>query len=410
MGSVARGLDAAAQRRRRALLLAFGRLARTLGRGRAGRRSGLGRLGGGRLLLLAETAAGGFLGAGAGVFLGLVTGVFLGLAAVGLGLLLGGALGFGGAAGGGIDGRLALLGLVRLGIGQGAGAGVDLLGGKLAQHQAGAGAGVGVVALAVGLLAGARRAAAALALLALRGLRLRLRLGLLLAFARQDDAALLAFDRHRVGAAMREALPDGIPFDATLQAERALGGADRLVVSRFAHAFLSSCTQGTGVFKGIELPAAGAMRSPVTTKPVKIANPCQQIGARRPGKQRSMYHICSAKSQIQIGASQRPDDRQAVLAEAAAGRRIELCRAVGRGFRRVDQPDDRVAGKRRLDLGEAGDQGAGLAGERQGADRGVREAAPRPGRRGPARHGPARRRRGRTGPCARPGRHARRRR
>ena len=258
LGRRTRRLDAAAQRRTFVLLAG----AFALGRGGAGRRR-CRRLGLGRrlLLVLAEAAAGGLLGATAGLFLGLVTGVFLGLAAGGLGLFLGQALLLRGTAGGGIDGRLALLGLVHLGIGQSAGAGVLLLVGELAQNQAGA------IVGALGRRCRSHRTAAAFGLLPRLGRR-RCRRGFRLLFARHDDPALLALDLHRIGAAMREALPDGIPFDATLQAKRALRRADRLVVSGFAHTFLSSCTQGSGVFKGVEWPAAGAVRGPVTTKPV----------------------------------------------------------------------------------------------------------------------------------------------
>ena len=392
---------------RAVVFLDLGDLARHSHRARPRRRGFAGDGGGGLGFGLAETAARGLFGARTGVLLGLVAGVFLGLAAGGFVLLAGEALGLGGTTGGGIDGRLALLGLVNLGVGQRAGAGIDLVGRQLAEHQAGARRWCG----GGGRLRRRRRLGSrrgARGRLGLDRLRSRRRLGLLL--AGQDDAALLALDLHRVGAAVREALADGIALDTPLQAKRALGRADRLFVCRFAHAFLGSCRQGSGFIKGVDWPAAGALRRPVTTETVEVANPRQQIFARRPGEQCSMYHICPAKCQIQILSRKAPDHRRFCLAETAAGGLVELGEAIRRGLGGMDQADDGIAGKRRFDLAEAADDGAGLAGERQGASRGGGKQAVDTLRQARLDHGAALEGAGEAASSARRGRHGRHRR
>ena len=190
------------------------------------------------LLLAAEAAAGGILGALACRFLGLAPRLFLVLAALGVltlarhaGVLLGAALCR-------LLGGAALLGLVHLGVGERAGARVELVGGELAENQSGARRGVRLL----GRRRPCRRRFDA------RGRpchrrgagshRLRPRL-----LAGREHPALLALDLNRIRAAMREALPNDVAFDiASLEAQRLLGRyRDRLVagVLRFRHALFS---------------------------------------------------------------------------------------------------------------------------------------------------------------------------
>ena len=159
--------------------------------------------------------------------LGLAAGLFLGLAALGLLALAGEALVLGGAAGGGVLGGAALLGLVDLGVGERAGAGVDLVGGELAQHEAGARGAAGELrrfrpgAVPAPTARRSDRRAAAGAASGASGL-----------LAGQDDTALLALDLNRVGAAVREALANGVAFDiAALQAQGVFLGATLIVLS-----------------------------------------------------------------------------------------------------------------------------------------------------------------------------------
>ena len=89
-----------------------------------------------------------------------------------------------------------------------------------------------------------------------------------------------------------------------------------------------------------------------------------------------MYHICPAESQIQLLAGKASDDGDVAARRSAR-------RAAAASLATPSSPasaawisaDDRVAAERRLDLAEAGDHAAGLAGERQRAERRVGEAA-----------------------------------
>ena len=253
--------------------------------------------------------------------------------------------------------RLALLGLVRLGVGEGAGAGIDLVGRQLAQDQAGARAGIGGVSVALPA-ARPRDAGRPRRCSASGGARVPAAAPLGLLLARQDDAALLALDLHRIGAAVREALPDGVPFDAALQAERALGHADRLFVGRFAHAFLSSCTQGTRSIKGVDCPAASAVRGARyhgngrdrESAPADWRSPARQAAQH-------VSHLFGQKPNPNQLAVKAADDGQPAGTEAPARRRIELGDAVGAGFGGVNQRRRRRRGRqRRLDLGETADK------------------------------------------------------
>jgi hypothetical protein len=177
--------------------------------------------------------------------------------------------GFLGAAGGGFLGGLALLGLMDLGIGKRTGAGVELVMRKLAQNQTGAGGsrcarrrlgGRTGGGDASGLGRGPR--------LAFRRRGRRRSLGL--ALAGQADAALLALDLNRVGAAVRETLANGIALDAApLQTQRfARRNADRLVagILRFSHSFRgpedsNSVTSSSVAVSSMPVPACdGALR------------------------------------------------------------------------------------------------------------------------------------------------------
>jgi hypothetical protein len=352
----------------RALLVVGDLLQRLLRAGATGQNGGA--IGGLRFRL-AEATAGGLLGALADGVLGLVAGVFLGLAALRLGALARQALGF--------LARAAARSPRRGGAPrprapwhrQGAGAGVDLVGGKLTEDQPGA---------------GARRGGFGRRRLGRHGRRLghasnrcgRRRLGLL-GDRQRTDAALLALDLHRVGAAVRKALADGVALDAAsrLQAEGPPGHADRLVagVLAFSHAFLWSRGQVIQFGQGVKFSGASAVKETVVAAITdEIPDPRQYVVARGPREQRCMYHICSAECQIQFCPGETTDNGKFPLAEAAAGGAGELGDAIGAGLGRMDQRDHGVvAGQRRLDLAEAADHHAGLAGQRQGAGGGGKE-------------------------------------
>ena len=300
----------------------------------------------GLALGLAETAAGGILGAHAHGLLGLAAGVLLGLAVFGLGALAGETFVLEGAGARDLLGVTALLGLVHLGVGERAGAGIDLVAGQLAQHQAGAGRGVRVLGRLGG--PGAGLGDGGLLGRGRRGRRRRPdRLGLLL--AGQHDASLLALDLNRVGAAVREALANRVALDATAALERQawLGGdADGLVSGglAFVHTFLRSCGRCTQFTQGIGFSVAARVGG-VRAIADEIANPRQYIVARRPGKQGSMYHICPPECQIQLGAVEAADDRQGLFTIPAARRGGEAGNAVVGRLAGVDQPDDRFGGR-----------------------------------------------------------------
>ena len=115
-----------------------------------------------------------------------------------------------------------------------------------------------------------------------------------LGLAGHDDAALLALDLHGVGPAMRKALAHGVALDAArLQPERLplLRDVDRLVagVTGLGHVFpcISADTLAAALSKGMcaantHVPAEEVGEGP---------DAGQHIVARRPSEQSSMYHI-----------------------------------------------------------------------------------------------------------------------
>ncbi len=228
---------------------------------------------------LAETTASGILGAYARDLLGAAARVFLGLAALGLGTLAGKPIGFEGMAGGSFLGVAALLGLMHPGIGEGTGARVDFVTGELTQNDAGAGGGLRVFA-DLGACTGNG------GLGHRRSGRRTGRFRLLLAGKRHP--AFLALDLNGVGAAVREALANGVALHpaAALQRQARLGGdADRLVSSGLAivHTFLRSCGRCTQLTRGIGF-AVAARVGHVGAVTDEVADPRQHVAARRPGE------------------------------------------------------------------------------------------------------------------------------
>ena len=188
------GLDAAAQSAG-PILVVLDFLHRLQGAGPLGN---LGNRCRGLRLGIAKAAARRVLGALARRLLGLAAGVFFGLAALGLVALAGETLGLLGAAAGDLLGNAALFGLMHLGIGQGAGAGVEFIGGKLAKDHAGGRARAAACSADEAGRAGCCTGAAASTgwgrgAAGRRGFRL---------LAGQGDAALLALDLNGVGAAV----------------------------------------------------------------------------------------------------------------------------------------------------------------------------------------------------------------
>ena len=80
-----------------------------------------------------------------------------------------------------------------------------------------------------------------------------------------------------------------------------------------------------------------------------------------------MYHICPAECQIQLIPGKGADNRDP--GGIATRRGGKLGDPVGAGFRLVDQPDGATLTESALDLDEAGNHLAGLAGQRQGTHR-----------------------------------------
>ena len=357
------GLDATVQTAAGTLFLFldFLQSAQRTGTGRSGSRAcGLGGF-------LAEAAAGGFLGAQLDTVFGLMAGIFVGLAALSLGALTGEAFILSGTARGRIDGSTTLLGFVNLGVGQRAGAGVDFVGGKLTQHEAGAGSS-GRRHRGFRSGGGTRRSSRRFDGTRDNG-RGSSSLGL---FAGQRDAALLALDLNRVGAAVRETLANGITLgQAAFEAQCAFGGSKRLVPGIFSHAclfvFLWSCGQVIHFSQGVERAAKFAVRGAVCAAIAdEISNPRQHIRARRPGEQRSMYHICSTECQIQFFSAKTADNRKVALTKATPRGALQFGHSVGPGVGGVNEGNHRIGGERGLNLAEAADKNAGLAGERQG--------------------------------------------
>ena len=310
-------------------------------------------------------------------FLGLAAGVFLGLAALGLLALAAEALGLGGAAGGGLLGGAALLGLVDLGVGKRAGAGVESrrseswrstrpARGRRRRGSTGWRGGAGC-APAARPGRGAARAARRSGLWLSPGSATR-------RFLRSTCTVLVRPCEKLCRTVSRSTF-------ARFSAKRLLGGyADRLVpgVSRFRHAFPTVLrTSSRGSVDRRSMPPAP------TSSPRKCGKGLdarEHIFARRPGEQCSMYHICPPECQIQLLAGQdigRP--RSPVRAVAPAGCGGELCDPVvgrlgGMDQRRSPCPSASAVST----LPKPATTAAGLAGERQGADRGRAQQHRRP--------------------------------
>src|SRR5581483_8661835 len=105
----------------------------------------------------------------------------------------------------------------------------------------------------------------------------------------------------------------------------------------------------------------------LTEKRGESSDARENIIARRPCEQCSMYHICPAECQIQLLTLEDVDDLRRKL--RPPGGRRELGDAVGSGLPGVDQRDHGLTGKRRLDLAVAGHGRACLARQRKRASR-----------------------------------------
>src|SRR4029079_2263241 len=92
----------------------------------------------------------------------------------------------------------------------------------------------------------------------------------------------------------------------------------------------------------------------------------ESVAARARGDG-SMYHICPPQCQIQFLSGQLGDHRNGRyrVAEAFPQRPGELSSTVLGRLRGVDASAEPALGDRRLDLGKAGDDGAGLVRERE---------------------------------------------
>ncbi len=192
------------------------------------------------------------------------------------------------------------------------GASVDLVGGKLAEHQPGARGGGG----RRGNFGDRRRHRARGATGASTTGRTATGAGASGFSPGSVMRTLLALDLDHVGPAVGKTLANGIALDgASLQAQRAFRGIDRLVPCLISHACLwrSYSPQGQVIHfnKGIERAVTVARAEVVAAAvAVEIPNPRQHICSRRAGKQRSMYHICSTECQIQLlGAKTRMTGR-----------------------------------------------------------------------------------------------------
>ena len=182
---------------------------------------------------------------------------------------------------------------------------------------------------------------------------------------------------------MAEALAHDARLGARLERQR-LGRADaqrlvaRVLVSDIPFSNPVSSVRGRRRLRGLPCrsPVRKRSRRGKRARNVSLAGPASRAACTTFDRPNAKSNWAVVKALMTGDRLRRRPRRRSAPAS--------LRDAVGAGIRRMQQADDRVAGDRRLGLGEAGRDQPGLAGDRERIERGAHPAGARSDRRDPA--------------------------